>query len=78
MELPRLVAKQKRLMDVLRYTQESPLDPDVKGRLLNALMRYRQALAAAWRTPENPTDIDSIERELETLFNDARLRTTRP
>jgi hypothetical protein len=78
MELPRLAAKQKRLIDLSRYTNEEALDPAVRSKLLLVLDSYRKALAVAWRTPEQPGDLDSIERELETLFNDARLRTTRP
>ena len=78
MELPRLAAKQKRLLDLSRYTKEEEIDPAVRSKLLVALDSYRKALAAAWLTPEQPGDLESIEREMDTLFNDARLRTTRP
>lgn len=80
MELPRLAAKQKRYKDVLRYTSTERVDPLTKPKLLTTLQKYHEALAMCWKaqggTPEDDTRIASIERELDKLFNDARLRTT--
>ena len=80
MELPRLAAKQKRYMDVLRYTTTEHVDAITKPKLLSTLKSYQAALATCWRsqggTPEDEKNLASIERDLDTLFNDARLRTT--
>ena len=80
MELPRLAAKQKRYMDVLRYATTEHVNPVTKPKLLTTLKNYQAALASCWRsqggTPEQESHVASIERELDTLFNDARLRTT--
>lgn len=80
MELPRLAAKQKRYMDVLRYTNTEPVDALTKPKLLGTLKNYQAALASCWKsqggTPEDEARVASIERDLDTLFNDARLRTT--
>lgn len=80
MELPRLAAKQKRYMDVLRYTTTEHVDAITKPKLLSTLKNYQSALASCWRsqggTAEEEAKLASIERDLDTLFNDARLRTT--
>lgn len=79
MELPRLAAKQKRYRDILAFSNEETLDPSLKPPLLQTLANYRSALAQCWRqgniTSQDLLTLDSIERELEKLHNDARLRT---
>jgi hypothetical protein len=79
MDLPRLAAKQKRYKDILKFTNTEVGDAVLKPSLLHTLAQYRLALAECWRrgavTPEASSQIDSIERELEKLHNDARLRT---
>jgi len=79
MELPRLAAKQKRYKDILEYTSNEVQDPTVKAALLKTLAQYRLALAEFWKhgavSGEDAARIDSTERELEKLHNDARLRT---
>jgi hypothetical protein len=80
MELPRLAAKQKRYMDVLRFTTTEHVNAITKPKLLTTLKNYQAALASCWRsqggTPEEEAQVASIERDLDTLFNDARLRST--
>jgi len=79
MELPRLAAKQKRYKDILEFTNNEVLDLALKPSLLERLSQYRLALADCWKrgevTGEDSMRLDSIERELEKLHNDARLRT---
>ena len=79
MELPRLAAKQKRYKDILEFTTNEVQDPALRTALLNTLAQYRLALAECWKrgtvSGEDSTRIDSTERELENLHNDARLRT---
>lgn len=80
MELPRLAAKQKRYLDVLRYTQTETVDPVTKPALLKTLDKYKKALGECWNNPESQATIDSqlatLEREIEALFNEARLRSS--
>lgn len=82
MELPRLAAKQKRYLDVLRYLNEEPVDSTTKQNLTRVLGQYSKALATCWKnqgaTPEDDVRLATIERELEALFGDARLRTIAP
>lgn len=79
MDLPRLAAKQKRYKDILEFANSEVGDAALKPTLLHTLAQYRLALAECWKrgtvTPEEASRIDSIERELEKLHNDARLRT---
>jgi hypothetical protein len=82
MELPRLAAKQKRYMDVLRYATTERIDPITKPKLLTALKEYQSALTACWRSqggsPSEELRVASLERDLDNLFNDARLRSSAP
>ena len=82
MELPRLAAKQKRYMDILHFAQTEVHDSAVKPNLLKVLAEYKGALAKCWTegatTPENVAAIESIERQLEALHNQARLRSNAP
>ena len=82
MELPRLAAKQKRYLDVLRYLRDEPVDSTTKQSLLRVLDKYKKALATCWKNqgavPEDDINLSVIERELESLFGAARLRTTAP
>lgn len=79
MELPRLAAKQKRYMDILHFAQNEVHDPGVKPNLLKVLAQYKSALAKCWSegsvTAESQSAIEGIERELEALHNQARLRS---
>jgi hypothetical protein len=82
MELPRLAAKQKRYKDILEFAHNEVTDPGVKPSLLKALANYRSALTKCWDAqkiaPEDLLNIDSIERELDALQNQARLRSNAP
>lgn len=82
MELPRLAAKQKRYLDVLRYTQSETVDPVTKPALLRTLDKYKKALGECWKNPESHNALDpqlaTLEREIDALFNEARLRSTAP
>jgi hypothetical protein len=79
MELSRLASKQKRYRDILLFTEEELTDPQLKPKLLTTLAAYRLALADCWKkqavTADDVTAIDSVERDLESLYNHARLRT---
>jgi hypothetical protein len=79
MELPRLAAKQKRYRDILRFAEQDLNSSSLKPALLKTLAAYRLALADCWKnqsiTPEAAAKIDSIERELDALHNQAHLRT---
>jgi hypothetical protein len=80
MELSRLAAKQKRYSDISRYANTEVLGPATRPKLLRTLEEYRNALASCWRnrggTPDDDSRVANIERDLETLFNDARLRSS--
>lgn len=80
MDLSRLAAKQKRYKDLLAFTDQEVAIPFLKPHLLAALANYRSALAACWKKQscggDDLRNLDSIERELEKLHNEARLRTS--
>lgn len=80
MDLTRLAAKQKRYKDILSFTENEVMSPSLKPQLLTALANYRSALATSWKKQSCEGDdlrnLDSIERELEKLHNEARLRTS--
>ena len=82
MELPRLAAKQKRYRDVLRYANTEQIDPVTRTTIMTTLSRYKEALAACWRSQGGTTDeeqrVATIEREIDALFCSARLRTMTP
>ena len=82
MELPRIAAKQKRYQDVLRYVRHERMDPQTKPNLLKALEKYKQMLAECWKDPSTLALSDgklaAIEREIDCLFNTARLRSAAP
>ncbi len=82
MELARLAAKQKRYIDILHFAEQEVTDPGVKPGLLRILGEYRQALATCWNegkvTPESLLAIQALERELDMLHNQARLRSNAP
>lgn len=82
MELPRLAAKQKRYKDVLHYATTERLDPITKPKLLKALKEYQTALTACWKnqggSASDELKVASLERDLDNLFNDARLRSSAP
>jgi hypothetical protein len=77
MNLQRLAAKQKRYLDI-RHALESSTVPEAIGTpLRSALEQYKQTLAELWSkqtvSPEDSSRLDSLERSLETLHNEARL-----
>jgi hypothetical protein len=82
MELPRIAAKQKRYRDLLQYVQTQEVDPETKPNLLKALQNYKTTLASCWHDPASAATADTklatLERELESLFNTARLRSAAP
>jgi hypothetical protein len=82
MELPRIAAKQKRYQDVLRYAQAEQMDPQTKPNLLKALDNYKRILAECWKDPAMLASCDAklatVEREIDSLFNTARLRSAAP
>jgi hypothetical protein len=72
-----LAAQQKRCRDIRRFTEESVSSPRLKAQLLACLSAYQRVLAEGWTaqsiTPEIGLRMTSIERELESLHNEARL-----
>jgi len=80
MDLPRLAAKQKRYKDILRFAEQEVTDPILKPNLLKTLQTYQATLAACWKKQgcegSDVAQIDAIERQLEKLHNEARLRTS--
>ena len=80
MEPQRLAARQKRYRDILHFAQNEVMDPQLKSKLLSTLSKYRGVLGEYWKQPTTEGSelkaIDSIERELEKLHNDCRLRTS--
>lgn len=78
MNLTRLAAKQKRYLDIRRFAETETQDPAIKLRLQKTLDLYRNAMAQAWMEkdsprPETEKGLESIERDLDTLHNEARL-----
>lgn len=82
MELSRLASKQKRYHDLTTFAATEISDSSLKINLESALGRYRALLSDCWKkqaiTAEDTLRIDSIERELDSLSNAARLRTSAP
>jgi hypothetical protein len=82
MELSRLASRQKRYRDLTLFASTEAMPRELKQSLEKVLARYREALADCWRrqsvTAEDLASIDSLDRELESLSNAARLRTTAP
>ncbi len=78
MDFKRLAAKQKRHNDWLRFSDEELQDLTLKPAILGRLCDYKKALASCWSkgaaTPDDELLISSIERDLEQLNNEARLR----
>jgi hypothetical protein len=79
MNLTRLAAKQKRYLDIQNFAETEAHDPTIKLRLTQTLELYRNALAQIWREkdapqPESEGNLESIERDLERLHNEARLK----
>ena len=79
MELSRLASKQKRYRDILLFTEKELTDLHLKPKLLSTLASYRLALAECWKKQAVDADdaarIDSVERDLDSLYNQAHLRT---
>jgi hypothetical protein len=79
MQLDRLAASQKRLKDLTEFANLEVRDANLKQLFTQTLQRYRNALASCWRSqqvsPEDSALLDSIERDLDTLFSQAHLRT---
>ena len=81
MELSRLAAKQKRYRDISLLAVNAVQEPNLKAKLRDTLSSYSSALANCWKrqaiTPEDIVRLDSLERELETLSGEIRLRVAR-
>jgi len=77
MHLQRLAAKHKRYLDVLAFAEHEVENRAIRAELLDALRSYKLALAQSWQKQSiEKTDeerLNSIERTLETLHNEARL-----
>jgi hypothetical protein len=77
MELQRLAAKQKRYQDIKIFAEHEAKDPTLRAGLLKTLQSYKQALADCWGkqsvSSEDEVRINSLERALDTLYNEARL-----
>jgi hypothetical protein len=78
MELQRLAAKQKRYHDIKNFAQHEVQDALLRSELDKTLQSYKRALADCWSkqtvNAEDVLRIDSIERTLDNLHNEARLR----
>jgi|GEM_PF-1256061 len=78
MELQRLAAKQKRYQDIKNFAQHEVQDTLLRSELDKTLQSYKRALADCWSkqtvSAEDALHIDSIERTLDNLHNEARLR----
>jgi hypothetical protein len=79
MELTRLAAKQKRHKDLSLFAEQEVRELRLRKAFGELLGRYQDAIAHCWRAqalrPEDLTGLDSIERDLDALCNEARLRT---
>jgi hypothetical protein len=82
MDLSRLASKQKRHQNLALFAASEAIAPEVKQALEKALVVYQDVLAECWRkqtvTPEDVSRINSLDRELDSLSNAARLRTAAP
>lgn len=77
MDPKRLAAKQKRYKDLSSFFATELHDPSLLSTAHKLLNDYRLALASVWTngvTPETTLKIDSLERDLEALNNEARVR----
>jgi hypothetical protein len=78
MDLTRLAAKQKRYIDIQHFTANQAPTPEIKLQLQRALALYRAALAKSWLEKDAPNaeteaQLTNLERQLDTLHNQARL-----
>jgi hypothetical protein len=82
MELSRLASRQKRYRDLTVFAAKEVGVPELKQALQKTLALYQDALADCWRkqavSSEDVVKLDSLDRELESLSNTARLRTFAP
>jgi hypothetical protein len=80
MDPSRLSAKQKRYKDILYFTETEIQDEQLRTQLLSTLALYRTTLAGYWKSSapmaKFETSIESLERTLAELHNQARLTTT--
>ena len=78
MDLRRLAAKQKRALDWAAFAENELQEPSLKPIIDRTLAEYKRALADCWKRQEitaaDVEKIDSLERDLEQLNNEARLR----
>jgi hypothetical protein len=76
MHLSRIAARQKRYKDILDYARNELSSPDLKAQFEQTLSRYQTVLARCWKaqsvSPEDAFEMDSVERDLERLFGEAR------
>jgi len=77
MDPKRLAAKQKRYKDWSVFFASELKDPTLLSTAHKLLNEYRLALASVWDkgvTPEITLAIDSLERDLEALNHETRVR----
>lgn len=70
----RIAARQKRYRDWLEFTNANLQDADLRSHTLNVLAQYKDGIRRAWEGENNEELLESLERSLESLNNEARLR----
>lgn len=77
MDAKRLAAKQKRFQDWSKFFAHELRDKTLQPEIDSQLSTYRQLLAEVWKsgaTDSLVTKIDSVERDLERLDHEVRVR----
>ena len=77
MDAKRLAAKQKRYQDWSKFFSTELKDPSLQPEVHAQLSSYRHLLAEVWKsgvTDALTSKIDSVERDLERLNHEARVR----
>ena len=79
MELSDLARKQKRIKSWTSFLNNEVSDDSIRAQTVEALKLYRNYLSKCWEqrkiSAEDKLKIEDLERQLEQLNEDARLRS---
>lgn len=77
MDLTRLAAKQKRVLEMRQFIVTDVQDEKLRMKFTTTLSQYSKLLAACWEnksvSPEADEQLNSLDRELDNFHEEARL-----